>query len=61
VAAFKQTLVKQTLLERWWSVGWRMDRPRGREANLVKQTLHERCSVGWVALEWRLRSGRWSI
>jgi hypothetical protein len=61
VAAFKQTLVKQTLCERWWSVGWRIERPRGRGANLIKQTLYERCRVGWVALEWPSHSGRWSI
>jgi hypothetical protein len=60
VAAFKQTPVKQTLCERWWSVGWRIERPPRPRANLIKQTLYERCRIGWVALEWPSRSGRWS-
>jgi hypothetical protein len=60
VGAFRQTLVKQMLCERWWSVEWRIERPRGQGANLIKQTLYERCRAGWVALEWPSRSGRWS-
>jgi hypothetical protein len=48
VAAFKQTPVKQTLRERWWSVGWRIERPRGRG----RKSSSRRCtsavgSVGW--------------
>ena len=52
MAAFRQTLVKLTLCERWWSVEWRIERPRGQRANLTNQTLYERCRVGLVTLEW---------
>jgi hypothetical protein len=60
VAAFNQTPVEQPLREHWWAVGWCIERPPRPRANLIKQTLYERCRVGWVALEWPSRSGRWS-
>jgi len=59
VAAFKQT--SQADAAPALMVGWEAHRAAQRPmAKVIKQTLYERCRVGWVALEWRSRSSRWS-
>jgi hypothetical protein len=48
VAAFKQTLVKRTLCERWWSGGWRIEGPRGRgRISSSRRWTSAVGSIGW--------------